>query len=1044
MSMPCARTWFRAAVATAWLLAAVAANAQSFTSRLDGTVTDPSGAAVPGVQVTLQNANTGQVRTEETNENGFYRFSALGPGTYDVTVESPGFQQKRTSGIVVQVNQTVQIDIQLVLGDVTETVEVTGSAPLVNTSDPSVAQVIGTKSIEDLPLNGRDFLSLAMLTAGVEQRKTSRGKLSVNGTRGNGLGYLFDGVDANDANAIFQSLTPSLEAIQEFSIQTSNYSAEFGRNAGGQINLVTKSGTNELHGTLFHFLRNAKLDAKNYFVPHGDPNPPFKRNQFGGVLSGPIIKNKLFYLGNYEGFRIRQGITALATVPTAAERVGDFSQTFNANTGALIVVKDPATGQAFANNMIPTQRLDPTGLKILELYPLPNRSGAQNFVSSPSSSFDQDAYTGRVDYQATEKDSLFGRYFATKSNETNPFGRVNGAGGTNVPGFPVIIPVLAQNVSLNWTRILSPSTVMELRSGYHRYYTGRTQDTSRNLLESLGIEGPFEPAEINDGSPLISITGLTTLGDRGELPQIRPQNTYHFWGSVSHTVGRHSLKMGAELRALQENLILASTVRGNFVFNNTYTGYAPADVLTGLPTRVSYTSNSYITGMRDKQIGGYFQDDWKVSQKLTVNLGLRYDFFHPVYDRYDHRANIDFTTAELVRVGENGLSRAGYNKDLNNFAPRLGFAYTPFGDAHTVVRGGYGVFYDKENFNTHINLFQQPLFATSLTFNNPGSISRAVLTTPQTSTGSANAQEPDFKDAYYQHWNLMVEKDIAKDTMISVGYVGSKGARLPGRIDLNAAYPGTTGSVQSRRPLSQYTGLNYTYSGMASIYHSLQVRAEKRFTERFSFLGNYTWSRAIDDGPLYGNAVQNDRNTRAERGLSSTHSPHRLVGSFIYELPLLTNSSTPLRMALGGWQVNGILSALSGTPYNPTVTADIAGIGRAGQRPDRLGDGKIDNWDPERYFDASAFTPAARGTFGNSGRNILLGPGLRNVDFSLFKNFLFKESHQIQFRAEFFNLTNTPNFDLPATAVDAANTVGRISSTLAANRQIQFGLKYIF
>ena len=419
--------------------------------------------------MTVLNVKTGQSRTAVSGASGEFNFPGLQPGEYQVDAELSGFTKKQISNITLQVNQRVEVPIKLEVGAVSETINVVGGVTIVDTTDATVGQVIEQRRVVELPLNGRDFVQLATLSAGIENRQTTRGLLSTNGTRGNGVGFLFDGVDGNDANAIFLSLTPSIEAIQEFKIQTSTYSAEFGRNAGAQINLVTKAGTNDFHGSAFHFFRDESLDAKNYFDPPNDAIPPFARNQFGFVVSGPIRKNKTFFLGNYEGTRQHKALTALATVPTLAERNGDFSRTVNPTTGALIVITDPQTGLPFPNNVIPANRIDATGRRIAALYPEPNRAGSSNFVSTPTQTFDADLVTLRVDHTFSSKDQVFVRYFLSDSHEFNPFGRVAGGGGTNVPGFSVDIPSRGQNLAVNWTRILTSRLLLESRFGFHRY-----------------------------------------------------------------------------------------------------------------------------------------------------------------------------------------------------------------------------------------------------------------------------------------------------------------------------------------------------------------------------------------------------------------------------------------------------------------------------------------------------------------------------------------------------------------------------------------------
>ena len=583
---------------------------------------------------------------------------------------------------------------------------------LVNTTDATVGQVIEEKRVVDLPLNGRDFVQLATLSAGVETRQTTRGLLATNGTRGNGLSFLFDGVDGNDANAIFLSLTPSIEG--DPGVQDPD--EHLLRGVRPQRRRADQPGDQVRHQRIprrrVRVPAQRGLDAKNFFDPADQSIPPFSRNQFGAVLGGPVRRNQLFFLVNYEGTRMDKSLTALATVPTAAERNGDFSRTVNPATGALIVVRDPQTGLPFPGNQIPPARLDPTGSKIAALYPLPNRAGTQNFVSSPSQEFNADLITVRIDHTLSSKDTIFGRYFRSDSQEFNPFGRVAGAGGTNVPGFRVSIPSLGQNLALNWTRIISRNLLLEARFGLHRYNTGRFQNQGVDRMSELGIQGG-PSTERDYGYPVFQITGYTTVGDRNDLPQERPQNTFHYFTSLTYTTGGHSVRSGFEVRYLQEDLYADLNIRGAFTFNPTFTGYGLADLLLGLPTTVTSTVPGLLANWRDTSYGVYVQDDWKVGSRLTVNLGLRYDYFTPITDTQDRRAIFDFADNTIKVVGTNGIPRSGYDSDRNNFAPRLGFAFLPFGTPRLVTRGGYGIFYDKENWNSHAGLNNQPMFRTS-------------------------------------------------------------------------------------------------------------------------------------------------------------------------------------------------------------------------------------------------------------------------------------------------------------------------------------------
>jgi hypothetical protein len=1025
---------------------------QSFTGAISGTVKDSSDSVIPGATITVTNVSTGQARSGVSGAQGEFIFPGLQPGQYRLDAELEGFAKAYVSGITLPVNQRVDVPVVLEVGQLQDTVNVVGSASQINLTDATVSQVIEQKRVVELPLNGRDFVQLAMLSAGMENRQTDRGLLSTNGTRGNGVGFLFDGVDGNDANALFLSLTPSIEAIQEFNIQTSTYSAEFGRTAGAQINLVTKAGSNAFHGSVFEFFRNAALDAKNFFDLPNEPIPPFTRNQFGFVVSGPIRHNKMFFLANYEGTRMRKALTARATVPTLAERNGDFSRTFSPQTGNLIVVRDPLTGQPFPNNVIPVERLDPTGRRVVSLYPEPNRAEAsQNFISSPSQRFVADLLAFRFDRQFSSTSNFFARYFYSDAEDVQPFGTVAGGtlGGTSLPGYGITIPSRGQNLALNWTQVLTSKLLLEARFGYHGYNTGRFQDSSVDRMSGLGIASLSNDPR-DHGYPLFQITGYTTIGDGTGVPQGRPQKTFHYFTNLTYSSGGHNLRTGFEARRMHEDVFFNGFARGSFSFTSAFTGYGLADALLGLPAFATVTAPGLTSNWRDTTFGTFIQDDWKLSERLTLNLGLRYEFFTPLVDANDRRAVLDPVDNTLKQVGTAGIPRAGYEPDRNNFAPRFGFALLPFGGPRVVVRGGYGVFYDKENWNTHLGLSNQPLFRTTRQFERPGSINQAFTSSSNVPPPVANTFQRDFRDAYYQHWNVFLEGEPRHDLTLAIGYVGSKGSNLPGTRDINQPRPGA-GTPQSRRPIIQYGAINAVSAIHSSNYHSMQARAERRFQQGLSFLVTYTLAKSIDDAPLYGGTAPDANNLAAARGPANTDSRHRLSASFIYELPFgpgrryLSDGGGLGSALLGGWQVNGIVSLAAGVPFTPVVSQDIAGIARPNvQWPDRVCDPELDDPTPDRWFNAECFRVPAAGTFGNNGRNTLIGPGLATVDLSIFKGFRMAADHQLQFRAEIFNLLNRANFGQPNATIDSPLTVGRISTTATDSRQIQLALKYLF
>lgn len=654
----------------------------------------------------------------------------------------------------------------------------------------------------------------------------------------------------------------------------------------------------------------------------------------------------------------------------------------------------------------------------------------------------------RVDDTISNKDQLFGRYFFTEDRETNPFAQVPGGyAGTTIPGFPTYILHRGQNLSLNWTHTFTPRLVAEYRFGVFRYDAARHQDASIDGITTLGIAG--EPnVQMDHGYPLVSVTGFPTLGNNTDLPQDRPQNTFHVFATLSYEKSQHHLKMGFELRREQQNLTIDSGVRGTFTFTGASTGNALGDLLLGLPNAATLTNNPEINALRSSLYGAYFQDDWKVAHQLTLNLGLRYDYWTPPTDKYGNLGGFNFATQQVVPVGTLGSGAAGYNPDRNNFGPRFGFAFTPFASLSVfVIRGGYGIYYDTEDWNT---LERPQWFLYSITVNSPPSIENAYVTPTAPPIRNTYAIEPQFRNAYYGEWNLQVETALRKDLGLSVSYIGSKGTKLPNTRDLNQSIPGS-GSGQSRRPLSQWGSITYLYSGDSSIYHSMQARLEKRFSGGMSFLGVYTFSKSIDNADLYEGSAQNSYDTNSARALSNFDARQRFTGSFLYELPfgkdkvLLKNIGRVGSAFISGWQLNGIVQVAAGNPFTPVVSQDITGTLQTNStHPNRVCDGAIDNPSPSRWFDPGCFTIPAAGMYGNAGRSILIGPGLKDLDTSLFKTFKIGDRQSLEFRAEFFNVLNHPNFGQPNATIDAPKTVGVITATSVDNRDIQFALKYIF
>ena len=1036
------------------------ASAQTLTATVVGTVSDESGALVPNAVLRITNALTGQKRETATDESGHYALLLLPPGRYALEAEAKGFQRRVMNGITLQVDQRVGIDIELHIGAATETVEVRASAAIVQTENAGVGIVIDSRKIVDLPLNGREFQQLALLVPGAVPAAQGsslsfRGGFNVAGARETANYFLLDGVDNTNAATNQYVFRPSVEMIEEFKVQSSTYSAEFGRGGGGQINVVTKSGTNQFHGSAFEFLRNSAFDAKNFFDAPGKI-PGFKRNQFGGVLGGPIVKNKTFFFANYEGLQLRQGITRAASVPSRALINGDFSSLL---TGAnRVLIRDPITLQPFPGNLIPMNRLDRIGSAVARAYPAPNAPDpVRNFVSSPSQPQTFNQFSTRVDHRFSDKSSFFGRYSVNQDQQTDVFDSLIGTLSSNLPGFGREDGQRTQNASLTHTYLFSARFINELRLGYNRLRQSRfPQDRSKDVVGAFGIPGLASEPRLN-GFPAFRVTGFDSIGDSTQLPQGRADNTFHFVDNVSSVAGTHTLRAGIDLKFYQSNLFNPSNSRGDFRFTGLFTGSGLADLLLGLPAQTIRAIGNADRTRRLNSYGFYIQDDWKALPRLTLNLGLRYEFNPPVYEKHNRISNFDPATGSIVAAGQNGVGATVYDANTDNIGPRLGFAWQPFGGAKTVIRGGYGIYYDLLLISNDIGgiFFNPPSRLTQMfnaTLANPIALSNPF----PTSLGAPPSLAPtgvqrNLHTAYLQQFSFGLQRELSKDLVADVSYVGSKGTRLLLTRNINQATPGL-GSLASRRPYPAYANINFREASGSSTYHSLQARLEKRFAGALYFLASYTFAKSIDNSSGIpasngsSNSPQNSYNLRAERGLSDFDVRHRLVFSYSYDLPLGLGkhwlSQGPAARILGGFQLAGIVVAQSGRPFTPVLSRDVSGTGQLQDRPNVIGSPILSHPDPALWFNTGAFAIPAASTFGNSGRDVLTGPGLVNQDFSLIKYVSFGEARKLEIRGEVFNLWNHPNFSLPNAIADSPQ-FGKIFAA-GFSRQIQLGVKLYF
>ncbi len=987
--------------------------AQTYRASVRGTVTDPSEALVTGATVRLVNTETGETRTAVTDGDGNYTIASLAPGNYKLQVESAGFKQAEIVDVVVPVNQELRINARLEVGEIRiqdfgQVVE--APSPLLKQDSAAIGTIIANRLVTELPLDGRNFYELNLLVPGaVPPAQGSAGSVrgdfafSVNGAREDSNNFLLDGVYNVDPKLNTFAVRPPVDAIREFEIATSTYDAAFGRNPGAQVNVVLKSGTNDFHGSLYAFHRNAKFDARNFFAPANEPDPKYIRNQFGASVGGPIKRDRTFFFADYEGTRSREGITRVTNVPTLAERNGDFSQ------GRFGVPVIPGTAFPFPGGMLPF--LHPIGQAIVALYPLPNRNETfANFVSSPVQRDDNDHFDARVDHQLSERTSLIFRYSFGDRRYFEPFA---GATLSAVPGYGNDVPRRSQNALVGLTQVLSPNLVNDARFAYVRVASSVLQENQgTSINRAVGLpEASANPRDF--GLSFITVPGLSPLGHEGNNPQQTVTNTFQLLDTATFVQGRHLWKFGGDFRAVQQNGFRDVQSRGFLNFSPfAYTGVALADLLFGLPLVTGVARVDNAQHLRAKSYHFFVNDSFRARTNLTLSAGLRYEYNSPPVDAQDRATLYDVATRTLIPVGTANMPRGGYESDKNNLAPRVGLAWTIGDEGNTVLRAGYGIYYDTSPLAPGEALyFNRPFFDFNLFFPLPG----LPLTVadpfpaffPFALPDSAQAVQRDLRTPYMQHWNLNVQQQFGRNMVFEVGYVGSKGTKLLSARDINQPQPSVLppGLPFVPRPVPQFDEINTIESRGNSNYHSLQARLQQRLAKGLSLLTSYTWSKSIDDGsnffPSAGdpNYPQNSYDLRAERGRSNFDVRHRLSVSYVYDLPFgkgrsHLNDGGALSTLLTGWQTSGIVTLQSGRPFTVALIREFDNSGTgisalgfgANDRPNLIGNPELSNGTTARWFNTAAFAFPAPGTFGNAGRNILDGPGYQNVNASLIKN----------------------------------------------------------
>jgi len=1047
----------------------------SQTAQITGRITDSTDRVVPDASVDLANVDTGIEKTAASNDQGYYTLPLLNPGRYRMTVRKDGFQTINRPEFALETGQVARMDFALQVGVIAESVTVSAAAPLLASESAVVGQVIGSQKILDLPLNGRDFTQLATLAPGAISRGTTStiGSpiLSVNGARASKTVFMIDGANVSSQYYDGAAVVPSVDAIQEFKVQSNSFSAEYGQGSG-MVNITLRSGVNEPHGSVFEFVRNEVFDGRNFFNSTG-VRPRLKQNQFGYTFGGPVTipriirgRDKTFFFTDYEGTRLRRPVTNNTPVPSTSMRAGDFS--------GRPAIQDPlATPRApFAGNRIPANRLASQATYFLPFYPEANTPGG-TFVYSPTRTNGINRFDIRMDHRISSADSLSGTYsFQGSSGFTPGQFAANGAAD---------LSLRRQLATASHIHAFGPDIFNELRASYVRIARLQSpQGLGTNHTVLSGIGGFEEHASSFPGFPGLTISNFLSFNAQNNSPLSFRDNNYQLTDNLTWIRGAHAFKAGFLHRAYSSLNFNAGLCRGVFTFTGTYTGNPFADFLLGLPfnSQRSFPRDAYgISRIANQNL--FFQDDWKITPRLTLGLGLRYELNHQPVDLHQQAASVDPVARQVVVLSDGqgnmivngqqvgrflfplfadvivpsskvGLPDSLRRLDKNNFAPRLSLAWRA--SESLVWRIGYGVFYGLVQGNrTQSTAFVNPPFlADELSNLNTTPVPTKTLANifPSAAKGfnlvplSFFQINPDVRDPYIQEWNLTAQKVVAKVLSLEGAYVGSKGTKLEFSRPLNIPLPGS-GVVQGRRLWTRFSSGTYVDNSSYSSYNALQGKIEMKSWRGLSVLASYAFAKSIDNlsSDAQGFSSQDPLNDRGEKGVSDFDVRQRFVTSANYVLPLGASWRGIAGHIARGWELGGILTFQTGFPFSPSISTDIANTGTS-RRPDRVGNGAISDRTLLRDFDPSAFRMPVQYTYGDSGRNVLYCRGFKNLDTVVLRRFKLWERASLQFRAEFFNVTNTPAFGAPTSNIQSA-TVGQILSA-GEPRDIQFALKLAF